>query len=210
MTDEPDSGSGPDAGREPGSRPGAPPRLAAIAVVVVVALVAGIILLVGHRGNAQGQSGASAVTTSTDPGAFVLPRLGASGVVRLADYRGRPVVVNFFASWCTACRGEAPGFLRVDDELHGAVAFLGVNSLESGDGLAFAHELGYTRWPLASDVGGQQDSGLHDALGGQGMPITAFYDRDGRRLLVSPGAMSEDALRGNIHDLFGLTIAGSR
>lgn len=48
------------------------------------------------------------------------------------------------------------------------------------------------------------DSGLHDALGGLGMPITAFDGRDGKLLHVAQGALSEDSLRALIHDLYGL------
>jgi len=92
----------------------------------------------------------------------------------------------------------------VDSRLQGAVGFVGVNSLESGDGRGFAKEIGYDRWPLARDVGGGQDSGLHDALGGTGLPMTAFYDRNGKLLKLSLGALTEDILRERIRDLFGL------
>jgi hypothetical protein len=82
-----------------------------------------------------------------------------------------------------------------------------VNSVESGDGRAFARELGYDRWPLARDVEGAQDSGLHDALGAQGLPTTAFYDRNGKLLKVVLGALSEDVLRARIQDLFHPAVA---
>ena len=124
--------------------------------------------------------------------------------MRLGDFRGEPLVVNLFASWCTACRGEAPGFVAVSRRLQGRVRFLGVDSLETGDGSGFAHELGYDRFTLARDVDGQQDSGLHDALGRPGLPVTAFYDGRGRLLFVSSGALPEDVLATRIHDLFGL------
>lgn len=195
----------PATGVRPAS--GAPPRLIAIAAALAALLAAGIIVLANRHGSQPGPgTGTTVEATSTDPAAFVLPKLGGGGVVRLADYRGRPLVVNFFASWCTACRGEAPGFLAVDSALHGAVQFVGVDALETGDGMTFARELGYTRWPLAVDG----DGGLHDALGGLGMPITAFYDKDGNKVFVAPGAMTADTLRAKIHDLFGLDAsAGS-
>ena len=171
-------------------------------MLVVVAVAALVALLVGAvRGGAS--NGMTPATVSTDPARFELPRLGGGTPVRLADFRGKPLVVNFFASWCTACRGEAPGFVHASAELSGKVNFLGVDSMETGDGVGFARELGYDRFTLARDTGGLQDSGLHDALGRRGLPVTAFYNGKGTLLYVSTGALTEEALRSRIHDLFG-------
>ncbi|MHB8718655.1 MAG: TlpA family protein disulfide reductase [Candidatus Dormibacteria bacterium] len=167
-------------------------------VATVVAMVFGIVLLVSHGGG-------GGATTSTDPSAFVLPRLNGDGDVRLSSYRGKPTVVNFFASWCTACQGELPGFATVSRALQGKVNFIGVDSLETGDGMAMARRFGIDWWPIASDVGGQQASGLHDALGGQGMPITAFYDANGKLLYVSPGALPEATLRATLQQYYGVS-----
>jgi len=179
-----------------------PPRALAVAIVAIIAAgTVTLVLLSSHSGGSSQPAGAAAI--STDPQSFALPRLTGSGQVRLADFRGKPVVVNFFASWCVACRGEAPGFVHAAAELRGRVAFVGVNSFETEDGAAFARELGYdAAFTLARDVGGTQDSGLHDALGQIGMPITAFYDKTGRLLYVAPGALSEDALLSKLHELY--------
>jgi thiol-disulfide isomerase/thioredoxin len=166
------------------------------AAVAAVAAAATIGLAHG-----SGSSGGTA-STSTDSAAFALRRLEGNGQVRLADFHGKPTVVNFFASWCTACRGELPGFAKISRELKGKVQFVGVNSLENGDGMSVARDFGIDWWPLARDVDGQQDSGLHDALGGQGMPITAFYDAKGKLLYVNPGALPEDALRARLQALY--------
>ena len=173
-------------------------RLAGVAVAIVVAAVVGMFLL--RPGDSAHPPTTAA--SSTDPAHFDLPQLGGPGRVRLADFRGRPVVVNFFASWCTACRGELPGFRRVAQEMRGRVGFVGVNSQETGDGLAFARENGIGSWPLARDVEGTQDSGLHDALGARGLPITAFYDASGRLLTVHLGAFTEEALRAKLQEFY--------
>lgn len=140
--------------------------------------------------------------------AFDLPALGSDGRVRLADFRGKPVVVNFFASWCDACEFELPGFAAAADELRGEVVFVGVNSLETGDGMAMAREfrLEESGFVLARDIGGRQSSGLHDALGGRGMPITAFYDARGRLVDVAGGALPEDALRQKLRQLYDVEV----
>ena len=123
------------------------------------------------------------------------------------DFRGKPTVVNFFASWCTACDDELPGFARLSTALRGKVNFVGVDSLETGDRLFMPRRHHITWWPLARDVGGAQGSGLHDALGGgSAMPLTAFYDAQGRLVEVNRAALPEDALRAKLRALYDLTV----
>jgi cytochrome c biogenesis protein CcmG/thiol:disulfide interchange protein DsbE len=169
---------------------------------VVIAAVAITALFVAVR---QSPQPAPAGVVSTQRTSWQLPRLGGSGQVTLASLRGHPLVLDFFASWCTACRGELPGLAGVSAELKGKVTFAGVDSEETGDGLAMAHRYGIDWWPLAIDSGGAQNSGLHDDLGVMGMPVTAFYDAGGRLLTVVPGAISETDLRTRLRDLFGVT-----
>jgi thiol-disulfide isomerase/thioredoxin len=150
------------------------------------------------------------VKTDGDPGnttkeAFDLPQLKGGGRVRLADLKGQPTVVNFFASWCSACDFELPGFAKVSNELRGRVRFVGVDALETGDPMYMPRRHGLTWWPLAKDVGGSNGSGLHDSLGGgNAMPITAFYDENGKLLDVGLGALPESSLRAKLHKLYGV------
>jgi cytochrome c biogenesis protein CcmG/thiol:disulfide interchange protein DsbE len=167
----------------------------------VVAAVAVIGLLVATR---AWSSPPQPVTLPTQPNTWQLPRLSGGGDVRMSDLHGHPVVLDFFASWCTACRGELPGMVAVAHDLAGKVTFAGVDSLENGNGLAMARQYGITGWPLARDVGGVQDSGLHDALGARGMPVTAFYNSSGRLVSVVMGAISEADLRSRISSIFGI------
>lgn len=128
--------------------------------------------------------------------------------MRLADFRGTPVVVNFFASWCTSCDFELPGFTKAADALEGQVAFVGVNALETGNWreMAERHQLREHGFVLARDVGGRQGSGLHASLGGRGMPITAFYDADGALVDVASGALPDDALFERLRQLYDVEI----
>jgi len=137
---------------------------------------------------------------------FELPQLGGSGQVKLADYRGKPVVVTLFASWCDNCIEELPGFAAVAKSMTPGVVFIGVNSLETGNGVAMAQrfDLAGSGFVLARDVGpGLSD--YHDALGARGMPATAFYSPEGRLLKVDQGGLTESALRTSIRQLFGTT-----
>ncbi|MBA3654992.1 MAG: redoxin domain-containing protein [Actinobacteria bacterium] len=178
-------------------------RLRWALVAVGAAIVIGVAALAANSSDSGGPG-------ATEPAAFDLPRLNGDGRIRLADYRGKPVVVNFFASWCTACDAELPGFARVSTELKDQVTFVGVNALETGDRLLMPRRHHITWWPLARDIGGAQGSGLHDALGGgSSMPLTAFYAADGKLLAVERAALPEEALRAEIRQLFGTEVQSS-
>lgn len=146
-------------------------------------------------------------TTSFEPTSWSLPRLNGPGQVTLAQFGGRPLVLDFFASWCTSCNEELPVFASTASALQGRVAFAGVDSEETGDGLAFARQTGVGGWVLARDVGGRELSGLRDALEATpGMPVTAFYGADGALLHVQLGALTVDQLRSQLSSLYHLTL----
>jgi thiol-disulfide isomerase/thioredoxin len=151
-------------------------------------------------------STASAGVVSTDKEDFALPSLTGDGLVRLADHRGRPVVVNFFASWCEPCKRELPAFHEVSSALVGKVTFIGVNSNDSGHGLPLAESTGITDWPLARDQGGRSEDGLARALRSPGLPTTAFYDATGKLVGQTFAETSADELRDKIEELFGIAV----
>ncbi|MGI8806630.1 MAG: TlpA family protein disulfide reductase [Acidimicrobiales bacterium] len=150
-------------------------------------------------------SGSGGGSGASDPAAFDLPAIEGDARVRLADFRGKPVVVNFFASRCTACDFELPGFARVSGELRDQITFVGVAALEPGDPMTMPERHGITWWPLARDIGSRGND-LHAALGGRGMPITAFYDDTGNLLHVDMGAIDEAALRERITSLYQIEV----
>ena len=104
--------------------------------------------------------------------------------VSLADYRGRPVIVNFWASWCVPCRDEFP-LLRDARERH-AAAGLEVLGIIHDDGpeaaRAFAASYG-ADWPLLQDP----DDAAWTDYGGVFLPITFYVDRGGIVRAVSYG-----------------------
>ncbi len=140
----------------------------------------------------------------TSPTAFDLPALSGGGRVRLADYRGTPVVVNLFASWCAECRTELPAFARAARDLHGRVQFVGIDSLETGDGRGMADEyhLAAAGFALAKDVG-RGGGDLHQALSAPGMPVTIFYDSAGRILVTYIASLPESTLREKLTQYYG-------
>lgn len=175
-------------------------RLRTGLVVAAALATVGAVLGVAVRSSAVRVAGTSTSVTS-----WRLPTLNGNGRIALASYRGKPVVVNFFASWCSACAYELPGFSTVSTELKGKVTFIGVDSLETGDKNYMPRTYHLTWWPLARDVGGANDSGLHDALGGgNSMPLTAFYSPSGKLLYVDRSAESQSELVARIAQLYGI------
>ena len=107
----------------------------AAAVLLVAAIVA-----VSLAGNGAGAA------PRTPPAArnFALRELGHPGrKVTLAAFAGRPVIVNFFASWCTPCKLETPTLARFYRESGERTAIIGVDSNdETGTALRFVHSAG--------------------------------------------------------------------
>ena len=122
---------------------------------------------------------------------FALANARAPGrAVRLSDFRGRPVVLNWFATWCGPCRAEIPDFQAAYEALGGAVVFLGVNLEESAeDSAGMLDEFGAT-YPALLDAEG--DVALHYRL--PGMPTTFFIDADGVVRAWGAGLIVEETL----------------
>jgi thiol-disulfide isomerase/thioredoxin len=198
----------------PGTTPSPPAagrRLPLLLVVLGLVILAPVAVLVLFSGGGSGSSGGSGGTDVTDPARFNLPAIEGTGRVRLADFKGKPVVVNFFASWCEPCKKELPEFVAASKQLAGKVAFVAVNSKEitAPSGVALARSMGLAEAgiTLARDVGGQGGSGLHDSYEVRNaMPITAFYDAAGKLKFVSPGQLTKDRLSDRLKEFYGITL----
>jgi thiol-disulfide isomerase/thioredoxin len=182
------------------------PLLVGLVGFVIVAVVAGFVLASGSDDG--GRTGGPDVI---DNARWDLPTIDGTGRVRLADFKGTPVVVNFFASWCEPCKAELPEFVEASRRLEGKVEFVAVNSKEitasAGIALARSQGLAEAGIALARDVGGQGGSGLHDSYEVRNaMPITAFYDAAGRLRDVHPGQLNREKLSARLQELFGVTL----
>lgn len=115
------------------------------------------------------------------------------------QYLGRPLVVNFWASWCAPCVAEMPDFEAVHQRLGDQVAFLGLNLRDPVDeALDLAERTGVTY-----DLGRDPDGSLLSFYGGLGMPTTVFLDADGTVVEVWSGALDAEQLEAKIAPLLG-------
>ena len=112
----------------------------------------------------------------------------------LVGAKGRPVVVNVWASWCGPCRVEAPLLQRAAMRYRGEVVFLGVDSRDDlKPAKAFIRRYRLT-YPNVFDHTGDIRSGL--SL--RGFPTTYIFDRRGRLLATVVGGISEQALAAHV------------
>jgi cytochrome c biogenesis protein CcmG/thiol:disulfide interchange protein DsbE len=182
------------------------PLVVSVVGFLIVAVVAGFVL----ASSSEDDGGRAGGPDVTDPAKFDLPALEGTGRVRLADFEGKPVVVNFFASWCEPCKKELPEFTAAARQLAGKVAFVGVNSKEitAPAGVALARSMGLADAgiTLARDVG-PGSSALHGRYEVRSaMPITAFYDAAGKLKYVAAGQLTKDKLSAQLQELYGVAL----
>lgn len=125
--------------------------------------------------------GAALIKKSSPPGpgdqapAFEARLLGEEAVLASDDLRGKPVVMNFWASWCGPCEDEAPLFKEAHERYGNRISFLGVNIKDAeDDALAFDEKWGL-EYPDVRD----ENNEIFTDYGLTGQPETFFLDADG-------------------------------
>jgi peroxiredoxin len=112
-----------------------------------------------------------------DAKSFSLPPLNGEGDVSLSDFKGKPVVLNFWASWCAPCRREMPFFENTwKDYKEKGVVFIGIDVMDD-KGLAQkfieAFDITYT---ILHDPSGK----VSDTYGVVALPATFFINKEGK------------------------------
>ena len=175
------------------SLPGAARRTAGLArqhkvvtgsvVVFIVALI--VVSLTTNRTQAPPPSHPAAAA------GFTLPALGQSGQqVSLSQYQGKPVIINFFASWCPPCQQETPLLASWYKQQHGHVALLGLDENDTtANALKFARAKAVS-YPIGFDP--QVKVAL--AYNVYGLPQTFFLNAQHRIVDHVPGAVTKAEL----------------
>jgi cytochrome c biogenesis protein CcmG, thiol:disulfide interchange protein DsbE len=168
--------------------------------LLTIASLLGLLVWKLAAGDASGVRGAVLRGDAPPAPAFTLPELRGDGEVALDSFRGKVVVVNFWASWCAPCRDEAP-LLEAAWREHRdrGVVVLGVDARDLvADGRAFVREFGIT-YPNGYDGPGR----ISDAYGLTGFPETYFVDREGRVVHLVSGPLTEESIAEGIRKALG-------
>ena len=200
------------------TRPGVPEhtkrsqdRLFKWIAAIAAACLVGFVVFVIVRGSPHPATVGSAalkvapppvLRAGTTAPAFSLPALQGSSPIVLSAFRGKPVIVNFFASWCRDCRAELSAVARVARATSGRLTVIGVDSNETSS--AKAQQLlaaaGAT-YPVAVDAQAKVASQYLV----QALPLTYFLNRSGQVVGAALGPQNATSLD---HWVARLGVAG--
>lgn len=172
-------------------------------ILIAVALLTGLVLLQQLDGNRKGASANSAalIEATNIPEkpqiGFTAPSFSLTGmdgkIYDLKKLRGKPVILNFWASWCGPCKDEAPSFVKLNKQYGDRLQIIAVN-LTATDSVQsareFAQNYGFT-FPVVFDTDGQVGAKYEI----RPIPSTMFIDSDGIITDGVFGALAWDDLK---------------
>lgn len=150
----------------------------------------------------QAEAGSNSYLTEAPIPGYLAPNFTLTSTkgeeYTLQDLRGRPVVLNFWATWCPPCRAEVPHFQDASAIYNGQAVILGIDQGEPQSVVAdFGASFGVT-YPLLLD----QDNSVNQAYGVAALPTTIFLDGDGVVREVYTGIVNKAVLQDRIERLF--------
>ncbi|MEP7110000.1 MAG: TlpA disulfide reductase family protein [Ferruginibacter sp.] len=132
-----------------------------------------------------------------------VPQINLSGItlkdlngriVNLNEFAGKPLVINFWGSWCGPCRQEFPGFENIKTKYGSQINFLMVSDEPVDKIIKFKEENTYTFFYA------QSQTPFHD-LGIRSVPFTYFYDARGTLIVKKKDPLNEEELNGLIAEM---------
>lgn len=111
-------------------------------------------------------------------------------LIKLSDFRGKWILLNFWATWCPPCRQEMPLLAETHEKYSPDLVVLGVNSMETDDEVRAFVERSSISFPIVFDSDGQtgQQYLIH------GLPTTLFIDREGVLRIRHVGELTRPVL----------------
>lgn len=183
-------------------------------ILVFVLILAGAAVLYQNLGTesapkqlaTESAEPAQTATQATEPQIYPAPDFTVydreGNAYQLSDFFGKPIVLNFWASWCGPCKSEMPDFDAASGALNGEVQFLMVNMTDGSretveTAFAFIEEQGYT-FPVFYDT----DYSASIAYSVYSLPTTYFIDSQGNLAAQARGAISADTLQQGIDRIY--------
>jgi thiol-disulfide isomerase/thioredoxin len=164
--------------------------LAAVAAIVVLGLADRPERPEPERGGGATAARAPALRGAGDPDRMLKDIAAERFPAVLRAARPRPVMVDFWASWCDPCRFEMPFITHLRAKYHGRIDFIGVNYQDSrGPAEAFVREF-KMNFPSYRDPDGKIGEGQGGIIG---MPTAIFLDSSGRDIHRQTGAFATEA-----------------
>lgn len=151
--------------------------------------------------SATASTGLQNVRYDAPPPDFTIPV--RQGSERLSDLRGKPVVLNFWASWCKPCTDELKYFVRADQEFGKKITLLTISS-EPHDVAASYLRLWNIDLPVLEDL----DGNISKEYSVPPIPVTVVLDAQGRVSYVSVGGLDWNELRDAIDSALGTPSRG--
>jgi thiol-disulfide isomerase/thioredoxin len=169
--------------------------------IALLAVTAGLLL----RGQLIGGSPSTVSESVATKGseaifAAVLPDLQGTSQ-RISQWRGKVLVVNFWASWCEPCRKEIPEFIEIQNQFRDqGLVFVGIAVDQPQKAAAFSQDIGIN-YPVLT--GGMEAMSLAEAAGNRqgALPFTVIIDRSGKIISTHLGLLSRSKLEATIKPL---------
>jgi cytochrome c biogenesis protein CcmG, thiol:disulfide interchange protein DsbE len=168
--------------------------VALVGIAALVGFVAYVVVTTESHHRAPSTVPASAppsLPRGTGAPAFTLPRLGGGPAVSLATAHGHPVIVNFFASWCSNCREELHAVAAAAAAVTGTVAVIGIDTSDPDPGTA-EHLLAVAG--ATYPVGVDRTAKVAATYDVQGVPVTYLLSATDRVQGVAFGRQTEKSL----------------
>ncbi len=119
--------------------------------------------------------------------------------IKLSDFQGQPILLNFWASWCPFCLEEMPLMAKVQEEFGDQYVTLAINRAERLDrARQYSDQVGVTgRMLLVLDT----DDSVYRQFGYFAMPVSMFLDKDGVIREIKQGPLQEQELRDKLNNI---------
>ena len=166
-----------------------------VLAIILAAVVIGGLYSYNHFRHAR--SASASTNQRREAPDFTLPSID-SGQLRLSSYRGKVVLLDFWATWCVPCREETPHFVELQKKYGDrGLQIIGVSMDDSPDPVRSFYEQFHINYPV---VVGTAETG--SAYGGVlGLPIAYLIDRDGRIYSKHMGATEASVFEQDITTL---------